>query len=98
MAEFNLLDSPPERAPGMRFEREWTKYQAYQIVLNGANQNGLGGIPQSVTKRPEERLWFPSVNFKYKLTDVIQIMGAAYKSEAKPNFLEISPLVIITGA
>ncbi len=98
MAEFNLLDNRLSVLPGMRFEREWTRYQAYQIVLNSSNTNGLGGIPQSVTNDRRNDLWFPSVNFKYKLTEAIQIMGAAYKSEAKPNFLEISPLVIYNGA
>jgi TonB-dependent receptor len=37
------------------------------------------------------------VNLKFKVTDDMQIMGAVYKSEAKPNFLDISPLVIFNG-
>jgi TonB-dependent receptor len=96
MAEFNLLDNRLTVLPGMRFEREWTQYQAYQITLRGANGNGLGGIPKSVTDDRRNDLWFPSANLKYKVTDEIQIMGAVYKSEAKPNFLEISPLAIYT--
>ena len=94
MAEFSLLDSRLTVLPGIRFEREWTQYQAYQITLRGANGNGLGGIPKSVTDNRRNDLWFPSANVKYKVTDAIQVMGAVYKSEAKPNFLEISPLVI----
>jgi TonB-dependent receptor len=94
MAEFNLLDKRLTVLPGIRFEREWTQYQGYHITLIGANANGLGGFPISVTTNRKNDLWFPSVNIKYKVTDDIQIMGAAYKSQAKPNFLEISPLVI----
>jgi TonB-dependent receptor len=96
MAEFNLLDKRLTVLPGMRFEREWTQYQAYQITLRGANANGLGGIPKSVISDRKNDLWFPSVNMKYKVTEDIQIMGAAYKSEAKPDFLQTSPLVIYT--
>jgi TonB-dependent receptor len=94
MAELGLLDNRLNVLPGMRFEREVTQYQAYAITTNGSNGNGLQGMPISVTANRRNDLWFPSVNLKYKVTDAIQVMGAAYKSEAKPNFLEISPLVI----
>ena len=94
MAEFSLLDNRLSVLPGIRFEREVTQYQAYAITTNGSNGNGLQGMPISVTTNRRNDLWFPSVNLKYKVTDAIQIMGAAYKSEAKPDFLQISPLVI----
>jgi TonB-dependent receptor len=81
----------------MRFEREWTQYQAYSITLNGSNANGIQGVPVSKTTNRRNDLWFPSVNLKFKVTDVVQIMGAVYRNEAKPNFLEISPLVIYNG-
>jgi TonB-dependent receptor len=97
MAEFNALDNRLTVLPGMRFEREVTQYQAYAITLNGSNLNGLQGMPTSTTHNRRNDLWFPSINLKYKVTDAIQVMGAAYKSEAKPNFLEISPLVIYNG-
>jgi TonB-dependent receptor len=97
MAEFNALDNRLTVLPGMRFEREYTKYQAYQIRLNGSNANGLGGIPQYATSYRRNDLWFPSVNLKYKFTDAIQFNGAVYKSEAKPDFLQISPLVLYTN-
>ena len=97
MTEFDLLSNSLSVLPGIRFEREVTQYQAYAITLNGSNDNGLQGTPISGTTNRRIDLWFPSVNLKYKVTDAIQIMGAAYKSQAKPNFLEISPLVIYAG-
>jgi TonB-dependent receptor len=97
MAEFNALDNRLTVLPGIRFEREWTQYQAYSITLNGNNANGLQGFPVSKTTNRRNDLWFPSVNLKFKVTDDMQIMGAVYKSEAKPNFLDISPLVIFNG-
>jgi TonB-dependent receptor len=97
MTEFDLLNNSLSVLPGIRFEREWTQYQAYAITLNGSNDNGLQGIPTSVTNNRRIDLWFPSVNIKYKVTDAIQVMGAAYKSQAKPNFLELSPLVLYNG-
>jgi TonB-dependent receptor len=97
MAEFNALDNRLTVLPGMRFEREWTRYQAYSITLNGSNANGIQGVPESKSTNRRNDLWFPSVNLKFKVTDGVQIMGAVYKNEAKPNFLEISPLVIYNG-
>jgi len=93
MVEFNLLDNRLTVLPGIRFEREWTRYQAYHISENGSNGDGLAGIPASSTVDRKNDLWFPSVNLKYKVSDDIQVMGAVYTSQAKPNFLEISPLV-----
>jgi TonB-dependent receptor len=97
MAEFNLLDNRLTVLPGIRFEREWTRYQAYQVGTYGSSPDGLAGPPKSVTRSRKNDLWFPSVNLKYKVSDDIQIMGAAYKSEAKPNFLDISPYVNYPG-
>ncbi|MGA9120390.1 MAG: TonB-dependent receptor [Bacteroidota bacterium] len=97
MAEFNMFDNRLTVLPGIRFEREWTRYSAYSITINGSNSNGLQGIPVQLTSTRKNDLWFPSVNVKYKLTDDIQLMGAVYKSEAKPDFLQISPLIIYNG-
>ena len=92
MGEFNLGSSLTV-VPGARFEEETTDIRAYHIYLNGSNQNGLSGqtpaLAQSLRNTPN---WFPSVNAKYRLTDNIQFIGAAYKSVSLPSYGQISPL------
>jgi len=65
--------------------------------LTDRTPTGFRVFPVSKTTNRRNDLWFPSVNLKFKVTDVVQIMGAVYRNEAKPNFLEISPLVIYNG-
>jgi TonB-dependent receptor len=79
--------------PGVRFERMETKYRSYHVRTN-QGKTGIEPNPDSVqTKRINEK-WFPSVNFKYQLTDNAFVQGAVYKSTARPDFRSISPLVV----
>jgi len=93
MGEFNV-GSDLTVVGGARFEDETTDIRAYHIQLNGSNQNGLAGqapiLVQSLRNTPN---WFPSVNVKYRLTDNIQFIGAAYRSVSLPSYGEVSPLV-----
>jgi TonB-dependent receptor len=79
--------------PGIRVERNTTEYFAYHIRTN-SGQTGIDANPDSVTVDRLNTKWFPSLNMKYKVNDVVSIQGAAYKSTSRPSFREISPLVI----
>ena len=79
--------------PGVRYEREETEYFAYHIRTN-SGQTGIDENPDSVTTTRKNAKWFPSVNMKFKVTDIVSIQGAVYKSTSRPSFREISPLVI----
>jgi TonB-dependent receptor len=79
--------------PGIRYERNETEYFAFHIRTN----SGITGIdpnPDSVTTNRSNENWFPSLNFKYEVTNWASIQGAAYKSTSRPSFRQISPLVI----
>jgi TonB-dependent receptor len=80
--------------PGVRWEQIEGAYGAYNVYANNNNPDGLQG------KKPIWRVvstthvnFFPSVNFKYKATENIQVMGAYYSSAARPDFSTLSPLV-----
>ena len=80
--------------PGARYQDEITAISAYHIQLNGTNQNGLAGTPpQIIESRRNTANWFPSVNIKYRATENIQVIGAAYKSLSLPSFGDINPMV-----
>ncbi|HTX98568.1 MAG TPA: TonB-dependent receptor [Bacteroidota bacterium] len=93
MGEFNL-GSDLTVVPGVRYQDEVTDISAYHIQLNGSNQNGLAGVaPVWYESRRNTPNWFPSVNVKYRATDNIQVIGAAYRSLSLPSYGEISPMV-----
>ncbi|HUI10117.1 MAG TPA: TonB-dependent receptor [Bacteroidota bacterium] len=93
MGEFNVGENLTI-VPGARYQDEITEIRAYHVQLNGSNQNGLTGQPPVlVESRRNNSYWFPSVNAKYRATDNIQVIGAAYKSLSLPSFTEITPLI-----
>ena len=92
MGEFNI-GTQITVVPGVRYQDEITDISAYHIQLNGSNQTGLAGTPPVlVESRRNTPNWFPSVNAKYRPTDYLQVIGAAYKSLSLPSFGEITPL------
>jgi TonB-dependent receptor len=80
--------------PGIRYEELRGEYGAYVIYTNNSNQNGLAGAAPIWRSIPTTHInYFPSVNVKYKATENIQVMGAAYKSAARPDFSALSPIL-----
>ena len=93
MGEFNI-GSQLSIVAGARYQEERTDISAYHVYINGSNQNGLAGQPpQLVESKRDNPNWYPSVNFKYKVSENIQILGAAYKSVSLPSYADISPLL-----
>jgi TonB-dependent receptor len=93
MGEFNIGNSLTVVA-GARWQQEMTYISAYHIQINTSNQNGLSGVPPVLyDSRRTNAEWYPSINVKYKATDNVQIVGAAYKSVSLPSYSDISPLV-----
>ncbi len=92
MGEFNI-GSSLTIVPGVRYQEERTDIQAYHIYYNPNAVTGLASPARAVEFTRDDPNWFPSVNIKYKATDNIQIFGAAYRSESRPSFIDISPLV-----
>ena len=93
MAELNI-GSDLTVVPGVRYQEEVTDISAYHVQLNGSNQNGLAGqAPILVESKRNTPDWYPSVNIKYRATENIQVVGAAYKSLSLPSYGEINPLV-----
>lgn len=83
--------------PGVRFEKMNTKYRAFHIVTS-SNIDGIEPNPDSLTTTRSNSKWFPSVNFKYDITKNSFIQGAVYKSTSRPDFRQISPLVIYSSS
>ena len=92
MGEFNI-GSDLTIVPGARYQEERTDISAYHIQPVSSNANGLGALPILVDTKRDNPYWYPSVNAKYKVTDNIQVMGAAYRSVSLPSYSDISPLV-----
>jgi len=93
MGEFNV-GTDLTVVPGVRYQDEITDISAYHIKLNGSNQNGLAGeAPRLVESKRNTPNWYPSVNIKYKVTQDVQILGAAYRSVSLPSYGDINPLV-----
>ena len=83
--------------PGIRMEKVNTQYDAFAILTNAINANGLSGIPDSVSVNRENLLFFPSVNAKYQIGKSVALRGAVYKSVSRPGFLQLSPKTIINS-
>lgn len=95
MAEINI-GKRLTLMPGVRFEQMNTSYQSYSIQLNEFDPTGINiGYPDTITvsDRVNKHL-FPSVNIKYEATKWIDIRAGYFKSAARPNFLQLSPLII----
>ena len=83
--------------PGIRMEKVNTQYDAFAILTNAVNANGLSGIPDSVSVKRDNQLFFPSVNAKYQFGKAVALRGAVYKSVSRPGFLQLSPKTIINS-
>lgn len=81
--------------PGIRMENMDTQYDAYNLLLNAVNANGLQGIPDSVSIKRHNRLFFPSLNTKYQFNETVALRGAVYKSVSRPGFIQLSPKTIV---
>jgi TonB-dependent receptor len=94
MGEVNI-GSDLTVVPGVRYQEEITDISAYQIITASGNQNGLSGqIPKLIDSKRNTPNWYPSVNIKYRATENIQVIGAAYKSVSLPSYGEINPLIV----
>jgi len=93
MAELNI--GKLLLVPGIRMEKVNTQYDAFAILTNSVNANGLSGVPDSVSVERDNLLFFPSVNLKYQIGGSVALRGAVYKSVSRPGFLQLSPKTII---
>ena len=80
--------------PGIRFQEEKSDISAYHIIVDPLSPIGYSVTPVLVETKRDNPNWFPSVNIKYRATDNIQILGAAYRSVSLPSFIDISPVLI----
>jgi TonB-dependent receptor len=97
MGEFNI-GNKLTIIPGARFQEEKTDISAYHLLINGLSPTGLANNnpPLNEAKRDNPD-WYPSVNIKYKATDNVQFLAAAYKSVSLPSFTDISPVLIFNA-
>ena len=93
MAEINIGNLL--LVPGIRTEKVNTQYDAFAILLNPVNATGVTGIPDSVSAKRSNHLYFPSINTKYKISESVALRGAVYKNVARPNFIDLSPRTIV---
>jgi len=97
MGEFNIGDNLTV-VPGVRYQDEVTEISAYQMQLNGSNQNGLSGPPPVlVDSKRNTPGWYPSVNIKYKVNENIHVLGAAFRSISLPSYGDVTPLLEYSG-
>jgi TonB-dependent receptor len=94
MGEFNL-GSDLTIVPGARYQEEKTDISAYHIWENDLKIPGVDKTPVLTDTKRDNPDWFPSVNIKYKATDNIQVLGAAYRSVSLPSYIDISPELIL---
>jgi TonB-dependent receptor len=97
MGELNI-GSDLTVVPGVRYQDEISDISAYQIKTASGNQSGLAGqAPKLVDSKRNTPNWYPSVNIKYRATENIQIIGAAFKSVSLPSYGEINPLIVYSA-
>lgn len=92
MAEFNIGKNLMI-LPGIRYERENTSYSGFHIIRS-TDPSGILGTPDSVVVDRENIFWFPSVNAKYKVNKAVQIQGAVYRSQTRPDFRQLSTQIL----
>lgn len=93
MAELNI--GKLQLVPGVRMEKVNTEYNAFAILTNPVNPNGITGVPDSVSVKRNNHLFFPSINAKYQFGKSIALRGAVYKSVIRPGFIKLSPKTVI---
>lgn len=93
MAELNI--GKLQLVPGIRMEKVNTEYNAFEILTNPVNTNGITGVPDSVSVKRDNKLFFPSINAKYQLGKSFALRGAVYKSVIRPGFIQLSPKTVI---
>jgi TonB-dependent receptor len=76
-------------------EKVNTEYNAFAILQNPVNSNGITGVPDSISVKRDNKLFFPSINAKYKLGKSVALRGAVYKSVIRPGFIKLSPKTVI---
>ena len=90
MGEFNI-GTNLTIIPGVRWQEEKTDISAYHILVDGLSPIGYTVKPVLSESKSDNPNWYPSVNIKYKATENIQILAAAYRSVSLPSFIDISP-------
>lgn len=93
MAELNI--GKLQVVPGIRMEKVNTEYNAFAILLNPVNTSGITGVPDSVSVKRDNKLFFPSVNAKYQISESFALRGAVYKSVIRPGFIQLSPKTVV---
>ena len=93
MAEINI--GKLQLVPGIRMEKVNTEYNAFAILQNPVNSNGITGVPDSISVKRDNKLFFPSINAKYQFGKSFALRGAVYKSVIRPGFIKLSPKTII---
>jgi len=79
--------------PGVRYEKMHTSYKAVHLKTSTA-ESGAEPIVADTTTIRDNELWFPSINLKLKLNRWSDMRAAVYKSTSRPDFTQISPLII----
>ncbi|MEM6801206.1 MAG: TonB-dependent receptor [Bacteroidota bacterium] len=92
MAEFNIGDKLM-LLPGLRYERENTSYSGFHIIRS-TDPSGILGTPEEVVVERENAFFFPSLNAKYKISEAIQVQGAIYRSQTRPDFRQLSTQIL----
>ena len=95
MAELNI--GKLLLVPGIRSEKVNTQYDAFSILTNPVNADGISGVPDSVSVKRNNHLFFPSINAKYQFNESVALRGAVYKSVARPSFIQLSPKTVISS-
>jgi len=93
MAEINI--GKLQLVPGIRLEKVNTEYNAFAILQNPVNSNGITGVPDSISVKRDNKMFFPSINAKYQIDESVALRGAVYKSVIRPGFIKLSPKTVI---
>ena len=93
MAEINI--GKLQLVPGIRMEKVNTEYNAFAILQNPVNSNGITGVPDSISVKRDNKLFFPSINAKYQFGKSFALRGAVYKSVIRPGFIKLSPKTVV---
>ena len=78
--------------PGLRYEKNSTASTGIQFE-QASNPNDISGVANHVTTKRFEADYFPSVNLKYQVTKLFNILGDIYKSTTRPDFNDYSPTI-----
>lgn len=99
MAEINITRKLMV-LPGVRFERMHSEYTG-NYILQDPNPTGVApgypipvSVPGDSVPGRDNQYFFPSINIKYELNDIITLRGAAFRSSARPDYSLLSPLMI----